>query len=196
MSNWKTLQEENARLRAIVDTIPDWHQFELFAMELHLQRYGGLVWHWAQCPMEIRMASGYQDSRHAGSRDYGVDFLGLGADGIWRAGQAKCYAKGRVKASDLGSFLIAVQSMKRVHANAEGVLYHTSKLESELRARVDEGRVDFVVVHVPMSMNIRKDIKSSYFADVQPRPNEMCSIATFMARYRSGNLRDRKGDPF
>ena len=136
----------------------DWKKFEKISIQYHKNNYKcDNVWLWHNVPEEVLINAGYITNTEKYRkkilklplpvintnyvRDYGVD--GMAKNGnIYTAIQAKHYTDKRICAKDVGSFQSVVfNRLKIKNPKNNGVLYHTSKLQSDLKKDLLNGGV-------------------------------------------------------
>lgn len=119
----------------------DWLYYEHMVIDFHqCHNPGSLVWHWSQIPEDELHASGWihpfneERLKRRKLQEYGLDGLAKNPDGSYTGIQAKCWNSRKLKASDLGTFMVAVGCRLQQKDNRSmGYLYYTSELEDNVR---------------------------------------------------------------
>ncbi len=148
----------------------DWKDYEHFVVKYHQDTYQHITYHWSAIPEEILYECGFINDTNKirlqrkrdkeegitnSIQEYGLDGIIKDENGIYHGLQAKCYdGRSYLKASDIGTFLsVLFLRMKSKNPLSKGYLYHTCKLESNLRddIAINENK-DIIQIHTPSLM--------------------------------------------
>jgi superfamily II DNA or RNA helicase len=132
----------------------------------HKEHPDASVWHWKDIPEDELWACGWihdfnkhRMRKHSWKQEglnkrgeYGLDGLARYGEGHFAGLQAKCWRpNARLRAADLGTFILTVEyRMRKENAASHGIVYHTCKLEANMRDDFKNGGV-IQCVHLPFT---------------------------------------------
>jgi superfamily II DNA or RNA helicase len=129
----------------------DCEAFELVCVDAHRAAHAGDTYHWKDIPEDLLVGSGWPGTDFAARRmkklcrppgvnpyaEFGLDGLNIDGD-VFNALQFKYYTRTKLCEKQLGSFLLAVCTMRMRKPETKGHLYHVGYTVAGLGARLSE----------------------------------------------------------
>ncbi len=151
------------------------YNYELYCIDYHQSLTNHETWHWKNIPESILFDSGFvtdfnklrlrrkdffeENNKYYNIvREYGLD--GLSFDGnAYHGIQSKLYnVKSYLTASDVGTFLSVIYNrMMKKNPLSSGYLYHTGRLQLDLRDDIDNSKGQIVRTLLHYDENIQND---------------------------------------
>ncbi len=151
------------------------YNYELYTIDYHQSSTNHQTWHWRNIPESILYDSGFVtdfnklrlrrkdffEEKHKYYniiREYGLD--GISFDGnAYHGIQSKLYnIKSYLTASDVGTFLSVIYNrMMKKNSLSSGYLYHTGRLQLDLRDDIDNSQGQIIRFLLPYDENIQND---------------------------------------
>ncbi len=152
--------------------------YEYYSIHDHQKNINEISWHWSQIPEYVLYESGFihdfnklrmkrkniyetEERYYNPIREYGLD--GISFDGTTYHGiQSKLYEK-TLTSNDLGTFYSAIfNRMKIKNPLSKGYLYHTCKLQIDLKDDIDNSTGNIVRKLLPYNETIQNDFMNSF----------------------------------
>ncbi len=151
------------------------YNYELYSIDYHQSLTNHQTWHWRNIPESILYDSGFvtdfnklrlrrkdffeeKNKYYNIIREYGLD--GISFDGnVYHGIQSKLYnPKVYLTASDLGTFCNVISlRMRMKNPSSSGYLYHTGRLQLDLRDDIDNSQGQIIRHLLPYDENIQND---------------------------------------
>ncbi len=158
-----------------------WYQFnsfnyELYSIHYHRNSTKQISWYWRDISESILYDSGFitdfnkfrlkkkeifeSEKRYYNPiREYGLDGISFDENNTYHGIQSKLYnPKSYLTANDLGTFFSVIYNrLKSKNNNSKGYLYHTCKLQIDLRDDIDNSKGHIVRSLLPYNETIQND---------------------------------------
>ena len=152
--------------------------YEYYSIHHHQEKVNKISWHWSQIPEYVLYESGFihdynklrmkrknvyqtEERYYNPIREYGLD--GISFDGTSYHGiQSKLYEK-TLTSNDLGTFYSAIfNRMKIKNSLSKGYLYHSCKLQIDLKDDIDNSTGNIVRSLLSYDESIQNDFLKSF----------------------------------